>query len=169
MYTRRLGIGIIPYILSFSISKDWSLKEQTLEHWRSQIKTARVVWCLRAGLLKLVLCLYSLVFQRRQRRRRMWAKYWIREGVPGDLWHHLENPSKSPRKQPCHWNVPIMLAGIFFILFHPETASLNKKTEIYQGCKHKHLKFLEDCKVTWNWTFNPSDPFTFLFLPMFHI
>ena len=29
-----------------------------------------------------------------------------------------------------------------------ETANLNKKTEIYQGCKHKHFKFLADCKVT---------------------
>ena len=43
----------------------------------------------------------------------------------------------------------VCLKESFLILFHPETASLNKKTEIYQGCKHKHFKFLEDCKVTW--------------------
>ena len=35
--------------------------------------------------------------------------------------------------------------GVFLILFHPE--SLNKKTEIYQSCKHKKFKFLADCNV----------------------
>ena len=54
------------------------------------------------------------------------------------------------RIQPHNRNVPTVLKRIFFILFHPKTASLNKKTEIFQGCKHKMFKFLADCKVTWS-------------------
>ena len=45
----------------------------------------------------------------------------------------------------------------FLILFHPETASLNKKTEIYQSCKHRKFKFLADCKVTWS-PWRPTQP-----------
>ena len=37
-----------------------------------------------------------------------------------------------------------MLSEFSFIVyshFDPETASLNKKAEIYKGCKHKQFKF----------------------------
>ena len=54
------------------------------------------------------------------------------------------------------------------ILFHPETASLNKKNKIYQSCKHRHFKFLADCKITWNFKLNPSWLFPFILLSMFH-
>ena len=50
----------------------------------------------------------------------------------------------------------LCLKESFFILFHPETASLNKKNEIYQSCKHKYFKFLADCKITWSHKFNPK-------------
>ena len=50
----------------------------------------------------------------------------------------------------------LCLKESFFILFHPETASLNKKNEIYQSCKHRHFKFLADCKITWTHKFNPK-------------
>ena len=81
--------------------------------------------------------------------------------------------------QPNNRNVPVMIERIFFFMrFHPETASLKKKTEIYQGCKHKLFKFLADCKVTWSprrtsW----PNPFIFTLIlisllsapkPMFH-
>ena len=49
-----------------------------------------------------------------------------------------------------------ILKESLLIPFHPETASLNKKNEIYQGCKHKHFKFLADCKVTWSSRSNPK-------------
>ena len=76
--------------------------------------------------------------------------------------------ARAPGYNPVTGMCRLCLKESFFILFHPETASLNKKNEIYQGCKHKHFKFLEDCKVTWNSKFNPLDPFTFLLLSMFH-
>ena len=65
----------------------------------------------------------------------------------------------------------LCLKESFFILFHPETASLNKRTEIYQGCKHKQFKFLADCKVTWNPWRTPLANYNYIFtfnLLMFH-
>ena len=63
----------------------------------------------------------------------------------------IKSPGKyllEPQDTTHYRNVPAVLERVFFILFHPETASLNKKTEIYQSCKHKQFKFLADCKVT---------------------
>ena len=56
--------------------------------------------------------------------------------------------ARAPGYNPITGMCRLCLKESFFILFHPETASLNKKTEIYQGCKHKQFKFLADCKVT---------------------
>ena len=56
--------------------------------------------------------------------------------------------ARAPGYNPITGMCRLCLKESFFILFHPETASLNKKTEIYQGCKHKMFKFLADCKVT---------------------
>ena len=58
--------------------------------------------------------------------------------------------ARAPGYNPVTGMCRLCLKESFLILFHPETASLNKKTEIYQGCKHKQFKFLADCKVTWN-------------------
>ena len=56
--------------------------------------------------------------------------------------------ARAPGYNPITGMCRLCLKESFFILFHPETASLNKKTEIYQSCKHKQFKFLADCKVT---------------------
>ena len=56
--------------------------------------------------------------------------------------------ARAPGYNPITGMCRLCLKESFFILFHPETASLNKRTEIYQGCKHKQFKFLADCKVT---------------------
>ena len=56
--------------------------------------------------------------------------------------------ARAPGFNPITGMCWLCLKESFFILFHPETASLNKKTEIYEGCKHKLFKFLADCKVT---------------------
>merc|ERR1711911_9380 len=56
--------------------------------------------------------------------------------------------ARAPGYNPITGMCRLCLKESFFILFHPETASLNKRTEIYQGCKHKQFKFLADCNVT---------------------
>ena len=56
--------------------------------------------------------------------------------------------ARAPGYNPITGMCRLCLKESFFILFHPKTASLNKKTEIFQGCKHKIFKFLADCKVT---------------------
>ena len=56
--------------------------------------------------------------------------------------------ARAPGYNPVTGMCRLCLKESFLILFHPETASLNKKNEIYQGCKHKHFKFLWDCKIT---------------------
>ena len=56
--------------------------------------------------------------------------------------------ARAPGYNPITGMCRLCLKESFFILFHPKTASLNKKTEIFQGCKHKMFKFLADCKVT---------------------
>ena len=85
------------------------------------------------------------------------AKNKYSEIMPCD-YENMKNIAVS-QKYYFYWRVmynPITgmcrlcLKESFFILFHPKTASLNKKTEIYQGCKHKMFKFLADCKVTWS-------------------
>ena len=42
----------------------------------------------------------------------------------------------------------LCLKESYFILFKPETASLNKRSEIYTPCPHRKLKFLADAKIT---------------------
>ena len=64
--------------------------------------------------------------------------------------------ARAPGYNPVTKMCRLCLKESFLILFHPETASLNKKNEIYQGCKHKHFKFLADCKVTWSSRSNPK-------------
>ena len=56
--------------------------------------------------------------------------------------------ARAPGYNPVTRMCRLCLKESFFILFHPETASLNKKNEIYQSCKHRHFKFLADCKIT---------------------
>ena len=56
--------------------------------------------------------------------------------------------ARAPGYNPITGMCRLCLKESFLILFHPETASLNKRTEIYQSCKHKKFKFLADCKVT---------------------
>ena len=58
--------------------------------------------------------------------------------------------ARAPGYNPVTGMCRLCLKESFFILFHPETASLNKKNEIYQSCKHKYFKFLADCKITWS-------------------
>ena len=56
--------------------------------------------------------------------------------------------ARAPGYNPITGICRLCLKESFLILFHPETASLNKRTEIFQSCKHKKFKFLADCKVT---------------------
>ena len=56
--------------------------------------------------------------------------------------------ARGPGYNPITGMCQLCLKESFLLLFHPETASLNKKTEIYQSCKHKKFKFLADCNVT---------------------
>ena len=58
--------------------------------------------------------------------------------------------ARAPGYNPITGMCRLCLKESFLILFHPETASLNKKTEIYQSCKHKKFKLLADCNVTWS-------------------
>ena len=43
----------------------------------------------------------------------------------------------------------LCLKECYFLLFKPETASLNRRSEIYTPCKHRQLKFLDNAKITW--------------------
>ena len=36
----------------------------------------------------------------------------------------------------------------YFLLFKPETASLNKRSEIFTPCPHRKLKFLDNAKLS---------------------
>ena len=65
--------------------------------------------------------------------------------------------ARAPGYNPITGICRLCLKESFLILFHPETASLNKKTEIYQSCKHRNFKFLADCKVTWS-PWRPTQP-----------
>ena len=56
--------------------------------------------------------------------------------------------ARAPGYNPVTKMCRLCLKESFLILFHPKTASLNKKNEIYQSCKHRHFKFLADCKIT---------------------
>ena len=60
---------------------------------------------------------------------------------PGRLWR---NQSVD---YTC-WNAAEKIyLNIYFMFFHPETSSLNRKSDIYQHCKNKSFKFLADAKV----------------------
>ena len=50
--------------------------------------------------------------------------------------------ARAPGYNPVTKMCRLCLKESFLILFHPETASLNKKNEIYQSCKHRQFKFL---------------------------
>ena len=43
----------------------------------------------------------------------------------------------------------LCLKECYFLLFKPETASLNRRSEIYTPCKHRQFKFLDNAKITW--------------------
>ena len=42
----------------------------------------------------------------------------------------------------------LCLKECYFLLFKPETASLNRRSEIYTPCKHRQFKFLDNAKIT---------------------
>ena len=47
----------------------------------------------------------------------------------------------------------LCLKESYFLLFKVETASLNKRSEIFAPCPHRKFKFLANAKITWKFTF----------------